>query len=591
MSYSKIYTLNSIKQVFNKFKLDKEKYIDLINKTGLELEFEFSITNFEEIDLDYSEFDRQLNIGTRLSKGAFFTGISDISIMLDMGIKEYELINKKKYNPFECTFLESSIGSGNIVIEYLNHFIRNNIIIDDISLSKVLERMYLFEMDNESIIICFNRILLLFNDYKNVSRLNLLQINFLDWNSEQTFDFSLQNPPYIGEKGNKELFRNICKTSFGKENYNSKMDIFHFFIHKTYLVMKENGVSVFLTSNYFFTSDGGAKIRNRIKNEFFINSIFLPNRKRNFVGASVHYCIYTLSKYKSKFINIINEEDEYYIEREKIFNKDKIYIAKKQKYYEIINVIEKSSISSLGELVNINQGLVSGLDRVQDHGVFVLKKYEIEELGLENSNNIYRIYKNSNIKKFRIDFNVNDDIYVLYLDKNSILSNQERLHLENYKELLNKRREVEKGTRKWYEITWPREKKLFSSTKIVVPQRSSENTFALSTSEFYGSGDIYYITPKDKCTYKIETLTLYLNSKLLKFYLGEVGKKKGELYELYSTPLKEIPVFSIEIIDDFLLEYNYEKVIDSPELLNKIEWLILNSLSLDQEQKKIIMEY
>jgi len=67
-------------------------------------------------------------------------------------------------------------------------------------------------------------------------------LHFFDWkldfpevmnvqlNQNVGFDIVIANPPYLGEKGYKEKFREI-KTGFLKEYYQAKMDIFYFFFH------------------------------------------------------------------------------------------------------------------------------------------------------------------------------------------------------------------------------------------------------------------------------------------------------------------------------------------------------------------------
>lgn len=43
------------------------------------------------------------------------------------------------------------------------------------------------------------------------------------------FDIVIGNPPYVGEKGNKEIFREIANTDLGLRFYQGKMDLFYFF--------------------------------------------------------------------------------------------------------------------------------------------------------------------------------------------------------------------------------------------------------------------------------------------------------------------------------------------------------------------------
>jgi hypothetical protein len=45
------------------------------------------------------------------------------------------------------------------------------------------------------------------------------------------FDVVIANPPYLGEKGHKDVFRQLAVSRLGKRFYTGKMDLFYFFFH------------------------------------------------------------------------------------------------------------------------------------------------------------------------------------------------------------------------------------------------------------------------------------------------------------------------------------------------------------------------
>jgi len=55
------------------------------------------------------------------------------------------------------------------------------------------------------------------------------------------FDIVIGNPPYIGEKGNKEKFRDVKKTKL-EAFYLRKMDYFYFFFHQALKVISKNSI-------------------------------------------------------------------------------------------------------------------------------------------------------------------------------------------------------------------------------------------------------------------------------------------------------------------------------------------------------------
>ena len=77
------------------------------------------------------------------------------------------------------------------------------------------------------------------------------------------------NPPYLGEKNNREVFQKIKNTSFGMKYYEGKMDYFYFFVEKAVELLEERGILVYLTTNYWLKADSAKKLRNTLKEKNF----------------------------------------------------------------------------------------------------------------------------------------------------------------------------------------------------------------------------------------------------------------------------------------------------------------------------------
>ena len=78
------------------------------------------------------------------------------------------------------------------------------------------------------------------------------------------FDAVIGNPPYVGEKGNKEKFRPVKQNSLNKF-YRGKMDYFYFFFHQGINLLKNKGTLGFITTNYYTTAYGASLLRNDFK--------------------------------------------------------------------------------------------------------------------------------------------------------------------------------------------------------------------------------------------------------------------------------------------------------------------------------------
>jgi hypothetical protein len=79
------------------------------------------------------------------------------------------------------------------------------------------------------------------------------------------FDFICSNPPYLGEKGHKDLFRDVLRHTPGwKPFYQGKMDYFYWFIILGLSKLRPGGRLAYITTGYWHTADGASKLRRYI---------------------------------------------------------------------------------------------------------------------------------------------------------------------------------------------------------------------------------------------------------------------------------------------------------------------------------------
>ncbi|MCT4593350.1 MAG: N-6 DNA methylase [Anaeromicrobium sp.] len=403
---------------------------------------------------------------------------------------------------------------------------------------------------------------------------------------EGGFHIVIGNPPYLGEKGNKDIFRRIRETSFGREFYESKMDYFYYFIYKGIHMLNKDGILTFITTSYFSTADGAMKLRSFLKENVSFFHILNLNDYEIFKNAKgQHNLIYFMKRGRSKEkikltcirdknIDIVKylkrKGNNKYTEEFILENQGKLYGENNHIFIQghvagdsILDKLEKNKDCNLGEKFNINQGIVTGLDKVTKgvlnnkftkeeivskniklgEGVFVITKEEMKKLGLEKNIHIKKLYKNSNIGRYVTKGESGKYIFYFngYLEDDRFYDKEVKKHLCRFKIALEKRREVINGTKPWYSIQWPRREDLFLHEKILVPQRAKKNTFAFEGLPWYASADVYYITKKSSLI-NWKFILGQLNSKLIYYWLYYLGKRKGQYLELYSTPLKNVPI-------------------------------------------------
>lgn len=355
--------------------------------------------------------------------------------------------------------------------------------------------------------------------------------------SDAFFDLVIGNPPYIGEKNNLAWFKPVKATTFGKSHYEGKMDYFYFFIYKGYALLKPTGSLCYVSSNYFLTADGARKLRAFIERDFNMVSYLDFGETRIFSEKKLHACIYVLQKAKSEVITKYSDA----LNREKTLLKTEVHHEDGMISFiscdatrTVLSAMKNEQLGALGQYYDINQGIVSGAD-----AQFVYLNEAVETLPKALNQYLRPFYKNSDIDHFTIKNTFERQI--LYIDRPDVCPELIEW-LTPYREKLSKRREVINGTRAWYTLTWPRLERIFNGEKIVVPQRAKTNRFAYVNFPFYASADVYFITQTTPAPYDLKTLTMILNSGLYQTWLTNMGKKKGNLLELYATPLRNLPL-------------------------------------------------
>jgi tRNA1(Val) A37 N6-methylase TrmN6 len=427
------------------------------------------------------------------------------------------------------------------------------------------------------------------------------------------FDVVIGNPPYIGEKGHKTLFEPV-KNSILKEFYVGKMDYFYFFFHLAINILQSHGILSFITTNYYITATGGKKLRQDLKtrtsllylvnfNEFRVfdsaqgQHNMITVLQKSFNKGQICNC-YTVNKIgiasaqdlKSIFDGIYEETNYSTVKQLDIYEGMENYIRmvmvdNNDTAFSIFEKI-KNQNKCLGEICNVNTGIMGGCDyinnsnlkylnhndllkndiRIND-GVFVLDKRNERDTNMlnsiNNSNILKPFFKNSDINKYSTS--IETDKILIFSSKNlEIDKNIINRHLIKYKKILRKIREINnENLDDWCFLRrGAAHPSIFSSSKIVAPQRSKTNTFGYNEIDWYASADVYFITTKDT-SFKLRYILMLLNSKLYYFWLYNKGKRKGETLELYQKPLSEIPIKQVSSqVQDELIVF-VDKIIDT----------------------------
>ena len=452
------------------------------------------------------------------------------------------------------------------------------------------------------------------------------------------FDIVIGNPPYIGEKGNKDKFAVVKRGPLGKRYYQGKMDYFYFFFHLALNLVKTGGVVSYITTNYYITADGAENLRRDIKKRSIVKNIVNFNELKIFEAATGQHNMITVlvkngsisdqilvntaithrnrSASKADIQKILagydNQTDYYEFEQGKLFHGSADYIRLALK--PVSAVLDKMLIGTvpLSELCNVNQGIITGADKVtQRHidnydissevndGIFVLNDIDIERIEINhNERSILRPwFKNSDVARWVTSKEPNE--YVIYSSYDTVddIKNFPNIyqHLRKFEEITSR------YSYRWHDLHRPRDEKIFKGRKIVAPQRSRFNVFGFNNRNWYASADVYFITKNEKeINVSLKYLLGLLNSHLYYIWLYHRGKRKGEDLELYATPLNQIPIpmknknnsetiSEIERVVNKILEIKEEDPSSDVSLFEEeIDNLVYKLYKLDDEEVRLI---
>lgn len=272
------------------------------------------------------------------------------------------------------------------------------------------------------------------------------------------FLYCCANPPYIGEKGHKILFRHTLSSyPYWKKYYQGKMDYLYWFIILGLSKLRQWGKLGFITTAYWITADGASKLRKyilesaKIKEMIFFeevkifehakgqhNMVFVltkcsgkeheEERKNNHIkivqvkcrnqdllGDTIRENLDFLSKHIEKHVSKPNYEDKFMkvfwsgIKQGELPKDGDAWneILIDNSFRKIISKIKQNSVQ-LYNILHIKQGVVPGIDRVTKENIKILST---------------DIINKRNIK-------IGDGIFVLREDEaNKIVSNPEKYEL------------------------------------------------------------------------------------------------------------------------------------------------------------------
>jgi hypothetical protein len=258
------------------------------------------------------------------------------------------------------------------------------------------------------------------------------------------FSFVCANPPYVGEKGHKELFRQTLNSyPYWKKYYQGKMDYLYWFIILGLSKLRQWGKLGYITSAYWPTADGASKLRKHILNNAKIKEMVFFEEVKIFEHAKgQHNMVFVLTKCSGEDKKEERENNHIKIVQVKCKNRDlpgetirenlafltqhiqehidkskyedeyiKVFwsgvkqgelpkdggawseILAERSFKNLFQKLEKKG-EVLQNLCNIIRGVDSSADRVTPKNISSLPNQKIEQHGIKNGDGIFLLTEN-----------------------------------------------------------------------------------------------------------------------------------------------------------------------------------------------------
>jgi len=165
-------------------------------------------------------------------------------------------------------------------------------------------------------------------------------------------------------------------------------------------------------------------------------------------------------------------------------------------------------------------------------------------------------------------------------------------HLRPYQTALMKRDDQGEY---WWESRPLKHLNAFESSKIVMPDISPRNSFAMDeTGRFYTINTVYFLSSSDKALLGI------LNSSSINFYYRRLTSTvRGDYFRFFKQYVETLPIATPSEKQRLAIEERVEKILaakkkdgkaDTSELENEIDQLVYKLYGLTEEEIKIVEE-
>ncbi|MEG4307713.1 MULTISPECIES: Eco57I restriction-modification methylase domain-containing protein [unclassified Microcoleus] len=360
------------------------------------------------------------------------------------------------------------------------------------------------------------------------------------------FDVCIGNPPYVRQEQIKE-FKPIFKSQY--DCYTGVADLYVYFYEQGLKLLKNQGILCYISSNKYFRSGYGEKLRKFLANESTIQQLIDFGDAPIFTAiAYPSIIIASKEQPKNHQTRVLNWELGQAVDQfASVFENQSFLMAQKELTADgwrlesstVLNLLEKlrTTGTPLGEYVNgrFYYGIKTGFNEA-----FVVDRETRDRLIAEHPSSaevLKPFLRGRDVKRWSVEY---QNLWLIFTRRGIDIKKYPAIenYLSQYQEKLTPGTGRKVGTYKWYEIQdnvayWQE----FEQPKIVYPDIAIRCEFAFDTNSFYPDCTLFLIPAESKY------LLGFLNSGMIQFFINQICPAvRGDFKRFKSIYVSQIPI-------------------------------------------------
>jgi len=374
----------------------------------------------------------------------------------------------------------------------------------------------------------------------NLSDVSITYDNFLTWRTRQTYDVIIGNPPYVRWKNIPAKLREGLRTA----QCNSLMDLLHAFIYKSLDILSDDGELIFITPDYWMRTMHAGELRNRFLSHGHFEQIIRYGEQPVFQKIASSILIFKFVKNHHKCRITVKDLERSHQYKTGQFRPNTAWSLLPDSTRRRVDSIKAACGGhTLGEVAQIGNGMVSGLDRA-------FKLNSTRNLSPMERKRAIKVIKAFQLEKYTH----HGHTYYIQLNSDDSMRDYPNFYtqLHPLKPHLEKRYKYANDP-KWFEWSFLRNYSMMKSKqeKIMVPCKERINKkqfvrFSYARGDYFASQDVTAIAMLPHIKESIKYVLAILNSSITYEWIEAMGLRRGGVVEFSERPLTEIPIKRID---------------------------------------------